>query len=98
MDQQPVIQTQQKVTRYGTTSLIAGVMQVFFGAGISFVDVAILVVNIIAAFKARRQDEKQKRLAVIGISLSIIMFLLSLFGIQGVAGYIFDFLFSRRGV
>jgi len=88
----------QKEQKHGILSLVAGVLQVIFNSiGLSFLGIAgsvIFLINIIAGAKAFKESSQQKKMAIIGLSLSVVMIVLGLLGFQ-VSGSIFDYFWTK---
>lgn len=86
----------------GLTSLIAGIMQIIFsGIGLSLLGIVgmmVFLANIISASKAFRQDDKRQRtLAIIGMTLSVVMIALWFLSGFDISGSIFNYFWLKAG-
>jgi len=88
----------KRETPYGRTSIVVGIMQIIFNTiGPSLLGIAgimIFLLNIIATVKAFKQSPQQRKLAIFGIILSIVMIALGLLGLQ-ISGAIFDYFWTK---
>ena len=87
-----------KESKNGINSIIAGVFQIFFNSiGPSFlgiIGIVIILINIIAGVRAFKESPQQKKMAIVGLSLSIVMIILGLLGLQ-ISGWVFDYFWNK---
>lgn len=78
---------------YGLTALIGGILQVILGFAVSFLNLAIFIITIIAgiySFKKENDNLTRRKMAIIGIGLALLMVVVHfIFGWPGILGFLF---------
>jgi lipopolysaccharide export LptBFGC system permease protein LptF len=91
---QPQPPTPAKKQNMGTTSLVAGILQLIFGFSFSLLPFLIFIIAIITTSLSfsRKEDYGQRKKAVIGIVLCVLMVLMDLiFKVSGILGILLSF-------
>lgn len=74
-------ENEKKIRSYALTALFGGILQIIFGFGFGFVNLAILLVTLAAALAALIKNKEQiknvKLFSCIGLGLVIIAFILN---------------------